>query len=228
MKIPFYLAMTAEEFLPTARLPAHLAYLGTHFSENGSGLVGLPDKVPEGSILIIDDRTPFQDHDLKMILRQIRETYENNRCTGILLDFQKPYSENLRRVTEAVLHDFPGHTAVTKEYFSDSAILFLPLLPGDDIAASLSPFAGRNIWLDLSPSPISCLIASGCYISENKKSAACPLQDTALNCHYGTALRQDGIQFTLQRTIDDCSSLLEKAAALGVSAGFALYQEIHK
>ena len=49
------LAMTAAE-LGAAPLPSHPAWMACHFSPYSTGLTNLPPKLPQDSLLILNDR----------------------------------------------------------------------------------------------------------------------------------------------------------------------------
>ena len=61
MGIPQYLAMTDGEIAACARLPQRLARMGCHFSDDG--LVELPQVLPGGALLVVDDRVPMAAQD---------------------------------------------------------------------------------------------------------------------------------------------------------------------
>ena len=90
MGIPQYLAMTDGEIAACARLPPRLARMGCHFSDDG--LVELPQTLPSGALLVLDDRVPMAAQDPGRILAQLAEALEKFSCTGLLLDFQQAVS----------------------------------------------------------------------------------------------------------------------------------------
>ena len=63
MAIPQYLAMTAAEMAGTAPLPRYMAWMACHFSPYSTGLTNRPAKLRQGSLLILNDRTPIHCHD---------------------------------------------------------------------------------------------------------------------------------------------------------------------
>lgn len=99
MGIPQYLAMTDGEIAACARLPPRLARMGCHFSDDG--LVGLPQALPRGALLVVDDRVPMAAQDPEHILDQLAEALEKLSCTGLLLDFQQAENAPQRELVRA-------------------------------------------------------------------------------------------------------------------------------
>ena len=87
MAIPIYLAMTAGEIQSAGRKPERIAWMACHFSPYSSGLINLPDEIPEGSLLILNDRMPIRGHDPDKILNILSERVNTLKASGILLDF---------------------------------------------------------------------------------------------------------------------------------------------
>lgn len=54
--------------------------MGCHFSDDG--LVGLPQALPRGALLVVDDRVPMAAQDPEHILDQLAEALEKLSCTG--------------------------------------------------------------------------------------------------------------------------------------------------
>ena len=88
MALPLYLALTAAEFQNCSSLPEHAAWMACHYSPYGLGLSNIPKDLPQGSMLILNDRTPPCRHDPELIARQLGEIAERFQCGGVLLDFQ--------------------------------------------------------------------------------------------------------------------------------------------
>ena len=81
-------AMTPEEMASVRPLPAGAAWMSCHFAPEG--LRDLPETLPEGSLLILDDSIPLTDQDPQKILDQLTTAIGRLRCQALLLDFQKP------------------------------------------------------------------------------------------------------------------------------------------
>ena len=73
MGLHCYLAMTAREINQCPLLPSKIAWMACHFSPYGTGLVGLPEKLPQGSLIIVNDRIPIRSHDPGQIVYQLRK-----------------------------------------------------------------------------------------------------------------------------------------------------------
>ena len=93
MALPLYLAMTAAEIGENSIFPFRLAYMACHFSPYGTGLANTPQKLPPGSILILNDRTPIRGHDSNLICEQLIDCIESLHCSSLLLDLQRPGNE---------------------------------------------------------------------------------------------------------------------------------------
>jgi hypothetical protein len=74
MGLPLNLAMTASEIAGVCPLPKDFAWMACHFSPDGEGLTNLPDYLPDGSLLILNDSIPCGDHDIRHISKQLQET----------------------------------------------------------------------------------------------------------------------------------------------------------
>ena len=84
MAIPQYLAMTAAEMAGTAPLPRYMAWMACHFSPYSTGLTNLPAKLHQGSLLILNDRTPIHCHDPERVCRELNSTLHRLGCVGLL------------------------------------------------------------------------------------------------------------------------------------------------
>jgi hypothetical protein len=96
MVLPRYLAQTREEFAVCPSLPEHPAWMACHFSPYGTGLSNLPEALPKGSLLILNDRTPVFGHDPLQVAAQLEESVVRLECSGILLDFSQS-GKSIRR-----------------------------------------------------------------------------------------------------------------------------------
>ena len=105
MAIRPFLAMTAAEIRGTETLPPKTAWMACHFSPYSTGLSNLPKALPPGSMVILDDITPIHGHDSETIAAQLRPRLDALKCSGVLLDFQRPGYEEAellaRRLSEA-------------------------------------------------------------------------------------------------------------------------------
>ena len=150
MVLPLYLALSASEFSSTSSLPEHCCYMACHFSPYTEGISNVPDSLPEGSILILNDRMPCQGHSADLVARQLANAAERLRCESVLLDFQRPPDEESFAMIETIMGALPCPAAVTEAFaFNLSCPVFLSPSPlHTPLAAHLAPWHGREIWLE--------------------------------------------------------------------------------
>ena len=225
-----YLAMTASEIAATTPLPENLGWMACHFSPYSTGLSNLPDALPEGSLLILDDSMPMQGHDPTLVTAQLEARMDALHAKALLLDFQRPFSQDAAHLVKLLFEAFDNRLVVPAVYAGDfTCPVFLPPLPlSASFSEALAPWAGRDIWLEMG--------LDGEEITLTKNGAQIlPLPhydhpdtghwDEGLHCHYQIYMAEDIAKFTLWRTRADWLTLLEKAEAFGVTAGVGLWQE---
>lgn len=225
MVIPHYLAVTRAEIAGGA-LPAHLGYLGCHFSD--AGLSGLPEALPSGSLLILDDRIPMTNQDPALILSQLQKALDALDCIGLLLDFQQPENGPQKNLTRLLSKTLPIPVAAPPFYASPESRLFLPPVPPDrSVEEALSPWSGRKIWLDTAPGAITLtLTGAGCAAAPPPHSPAPGrFTDPQLCCRYSIEESPEGFRFTLFRDEACLRDLLAQAAERGVELAVGLWQE---
>ncbi len=229
MAIVRYLALTAGEFAACRDYPKHPAWMACHFSPYGTGLTNLPDVLPEGSLLIVNDRTPICGHDPILIRDTLADILNTDSCGGLLLDFQRPGYEETAQLIPALL-SLPCPVAVSETYAADlSCPVFLPPVPLEKpLEVYLSPWSHREIWLELALDGLTYTVtAQGCTRSPLPVGThlSSSLQDHRLHCHYQLDLQDDCCSFLMQRTADDIDALLQQAETLGVTTAVGFYQE---
>lgn len=223
-----YLAMTAAEFRSAPSLPRHCGWMACHFSPYSVGLSNLPEGLPKGSLLILNDRTPIHGHDPQVIAQTLAKLADRFGCSGILLDFQQPRNAETADLAGHLLSFLPCPTAVSSLYADLGGILFLePVPPDTPLQTYLSPWKDREIWLELAGSRCGLLLTEkGCTrISPAAVSKIDSFRDESLHCHYRISEHSENVEFQLFRTAKDCIALLEEAEALGVQNAVGLYQE---
>ena len=226
MVIAHYLAVTQAE-IALGALPECLGYLGCHFGEYG--LRGLPDTLPQKSILIVDDRVPMAGQSPQRILSQLRECFDSLHFVGLLLDFQQPGNEAQRALTLLLSQKLPVPVAVSPAYACPECRVFLPPVPPNQtLSQALAPWAGRKIWLDTSVSALQLtLTTAGCRETAlPRPTAPGKFTDPELCCRYSILETPEGVQFTLFRDIGCIQAMLEKAEPLGVELAMGLWQEL--
>lgn len=226
-----YLAMTAAEIYHTASLPPKLAYMACHFSSYGTGLSNLPNRLPEGSILILNDRIPICGHDENLIVQQLLSLSETFSCPWILLDLQRPTQEYTPLIT-ALWEGLSGKIAVSQLYAKPfSCPVFLSPLPvGCTLEKHIEPWKDRPLWLDISCETAKITVtADGSHREALSYEAVedLPLHSDILHCSYQISVKPDRAEFTLSRTKTHLPELLAEGMSLGISRFIGLYQQLH-
>ena len=230
MPIPRYLAMTAAEMVGITPLPQPAAWMACHFSSGGKGLSNLPRWLPADSLLILDDSIPMQGHDLQQIAAELGACLEQLQCVSLLLDFQRAGEEQTRKLVEHLCETLPFPIVVSDTYAEglDCGVFIPPIPPDEAMASRLSPWKGREIWLDTTMEGLEILLTE-----DGAKATPLPpwerheggFEEKRLHCHYRVSLKENSAAFTLWRTAADVAAQLAEAEALGVTAAVGLYQE---
>ena len=224
----FLAAVPAEIRENWGRIP-RLAYMGCHFSASGPGLAQLPKALPKGSLLLVDDRTPVQGHDPGLVARQLQETVEALACRGVLLDFQRPVTEEALAMAKALVDALPCPTGVTAAYSQSlHCPVSLPPVPCHvPLREHLAPWQSREIWLELSTQGESITLtpkgAAMLPLTENPSGTW--FSEEHLHCHYAIALSENGARFSLWRTGEDLAALEREAEGYGITRTLGLWQE---
>ena len=229
MAIKGYLAMTAAEFRVFPSKHKKIAWMACHFSPYGTSLSNLPTDLPEGSLLILNDRTPICGHDPELISAQLSLLTQKFSCGGLLLDFQRPKEPETAALVSHLLQHLPCPMAVSHFYAKDlDCPVFLPPVPLDTPAEEhLTPWAGREIWLDVALDGCAlALTESGCTQTQLSETIEGGHADDSLCCHYQIEITPTSAVFRLQRTESDLTQLLRRAEAHGITHAVGLYQEL--
>ena len=146
MAIRPFLAMTAAEIRGTETLPPKTAWMACHFSPYSTGLSNLPKALPPGSMVILDDITPIHGHDSETIAAQLRPRLDALKCSGVLLDFQRPGYEEAELLARRLSEALPCPVGVSALYGQAlSCPDFLPPVPPDvNLADYLAPGGHRD------------------------------------------------------------------------------------
>lgn len=229
MAIACYLAMTAAEFSACDNLPAHVGWLACHFSPSGPGLSNIPKNLPPHSLLIIDDSTPFHNHDQKLILRQLQDAISPLGVCAVMLDFQRPNTYGIQELVSLLQQELSCPVVAPPQYASETSPVFLPPCPLNfPLERHLASYKGRDIWLDAAPLPVQITVNKNGSIYGTPPM--CIPKDrlhweSTLCCNYHIDVQKDSIVFTLSRDSRAMEKWLEKAEELGVTAAVGLYQE---
>ena len=225
MGITQYLAMTEQE-LSAGPPPPCLAYLGCRFSE--SGLAGLPQSLPPGALLILDDRTPPGDRPIPEIGETLQEILVRFSCRGLLLDFERPGIAPQKALAAFLARQLPCPVAAPPEYAPENGPLFLPPVPVDcTVEDHLAPWQGREIWLDTGLCSLELtLTPAGAIYSPAAEPLPQGFYDEALCCRYTIRETPQGFLFRLGRDRACLQKLLTRAEPLGVTLSVGLWQEL--
>ena len=230
MVLPLYLAQTSLEMAGNS-LQEHPAYMACHFSSGSPGLSNLPVSLPAGAMLILDDSTPLDDHDLELIVHQLSDTIRQLGCESLLLDFQRPDIPGQRELAKLLTDSLPCPVGVSEIYAEQlSCPVFLPPVPPDQpLRDCLAPWQGREIWLEAALDGITLtLTEAGCSIEALYDFPEDGLRDDQLSCHYTVETTADTAIFRLWRTRQNLDALLAAAETQGVTKAIGLWQELGK
>lgn len=172
---------------------------GCHVQEGR--LVGLPDRLPPGCFLSLDDRLPIAGLSPAAAAEEIAELSP----VGLYLDFQRPENPDSRSFAEGLLPLLPFPVGISAPYAVGlSCPVVLPPRPLHlPYSRYYAPWQGRQIWQEGDLSRWSVVVdGSGCHPLEIEKEApdlpgASVFQNDVLFCRY--TQRRDGasIAFTL-------------------------------
>lgn len=229
MVLPLYLAMTAGETADAPSLPPHFGWMACHFSPDGTGLCALPEVLPPGAMLILNDRFPCRGHDPGRIAAAV----ERLDCGSLLLDFEgQPESDSIM-VANALFQALTCPVAAPPGFVEDSdCAVFLPPCPLHiPLTEYLHPWHDREVWLDTALQRQIITVTRGGTVY----GPAVPADrleggvfDEILHCQYLTEISADAVRFTLFDTPDTLKSKMAHAASLGVSRAVGLYQELNE
>ena len=225
MPSAFFLAQTASEF--ALKLPewAKKAWMACHFSSYGTGLSNFPRDLPEGSMVIVNDRIPIFGHDPERILHQLRALVADQKVSHVLLDFQRPGEPAAAEVARAIAEGLPCPVGITPAYAEglDCAVCLPPLPPHRHPEDWMAPWGSRPLWMELAPVCRAYTInQDGCQWADAPWDGTFPHWDEEAKCHYRIEQGQDHICFTLKRGQEELE-LLRKTT--GIVCFVGLYQE---
>lgn len=230
MAIERYLAMTASEMQAILEYPERIGWMACHFSPYGTGLSNLPESLPSGSMLILNDRTPICGHDPNIIIRQLTEAIEALECGCLLLDFQRDNNPETQALAKVIAEALPCPVGVSHLYAEElDCAVFLPSVPPDaPLAAYLAPWKGREVWLEAALDGLEITITEQGVISIpllHGVGLDGAMHDEKLHCHYQIQTDENSAKFTLFRTCEDLNALVAEADNLGVRCVVGLFQE---
>lgn len=163
MSIPLYLAMTAADFSTAQAMPPRIAWMAMHFSVSGPGLSSRPHRLPPGSLILLDDQTPWNGHSLEAVCQETTDVLLRTGAAGLLLDFERPPTEETACLAQCLIQccqEAGCPIGMPPDYLGSGgeAAVFLPPLPCHRTPEqALAPYHGREIWLEAA--------AGGCQVT---------------------------------------------------------------
>lgn len=211
MEIPCYLAMTAAEFQNSPNIPSNFAWMACHFSPYGTGLTNLPTQIPDGSILLINDRTPIHGHDGKEVRETVMTVLERNPCRGIALDFQHDPTEEALSICRA-LEDLPCPVYVPPQYLrhNEQPVFLPPPCPLQTVEDYLAEYQNRPILLEvaLDAGFLRIQTQGQDYFPRGSDAGSpYPHADEALAIHYRIETTPDSACFYFRRTLTNVAQI---------------------
>ena len=231
MALRCYLAMTAAEFQGVDVLPPHPGWMACHFSCYGLGLSNLPKVLPEGAMVIVNDRTPVNQHNPEVILQQLLALIDALHPSCFLLDFQRPAQPQAAEITRVLTEKLPCPVGVSQLYAEDlNCPVFLSPPPlHKPLKEYLQPWQGRPIWLEAALTAQTVTVTKDGSCFEPVQYTCLPepsFCDDELYCRYHIDCQPDAATFTLQRDQALLETMLEEAETLGVELAVGLYQQL--
>lgn len=229
MPLHFYLAMTEAEIRNASILPPHIAYMACHFSPYGTGLVNIPERLPKGSILIVNDRVPVTHHNPEQIAKQLYKAVDRLKAYGVLMDLQLSGNPKTAQIVEKVTHTLPCPVAVSEPYAKGHSC---PIFGAPAIYQPLEDYIkskiGRPLWLEtFEETTILKVTTNGCKPEQSHEHTTGNYYDDTLQCRYAFHIEKDCVRFTLSRRTEEAKAYLQTAQSLGIDIAIGLYQEFY-
>lgn len=240
MSIPLYLAMTAADFSTAQAMPPRIAWMAMHFSVSGLGLSSRPRRLPPGSLILLDDQTPWNDHSLEAVCQETTDVLLRTGAAGLLLDFERPPTEETACLAQCLTQccqEAGCPIGMPPDYLgsSNEAAVFLPPLPCHCTPEqALAPYHGREIWLEAAAG--GCQVTLGpdrpaIFPADPRHLAAesqhfIPLTDPHLCCRYFSYPTGGGLQLALYDTEETLAEKLDRCQALGVTLAVGIWRQL--
>lgn len=231
MALPVYLAMTAAEFHSGKAPPKHPAWMACHFSCYGTGLSNRPERLPQGAMVILNDRTPVHGHDPGLVAEQLLQIVSQCNAGGVLLDFQRENCDQTQAIAKAIVEALSCPVGVTEAYGKglDCPVFLSPPPLHRPLEEYLSPWSGREVWIEAALDAVAITVTSeGSRFSPAHSTEVTEpsFPEEHLFCRYCTAVSETQAVFTLFRTRQTLDAMLQEAERLGVTRAVGLYQEL--
>ena len=222
-----FLAQTCQEMKQFAA--EKTAYMACHFSPYGMGLSNLPDRLPAGSILLLDDSMPPNGHDSGVVESELKDFIGRFDIAAVLLDFQGEMREESMGIAQHLANALPCPVAVSEGYAKELGCpVFLSPTPVNmPLKDHITPWVQQGVYLEIAPMATRFTVTeNGCTSLPIPFEGELQLCDERLHCHYKVEVFPQKAVFTLCRTKDDLQALAEEARQLGVLGTVGLYQEL--
>lgn len=231
MVLPLYLAMTAAEMSAAGAVPEKAAWMACHFSPYSEGITNIPDTLPRGAMLILNDRMPCQGHSPGLVVQQLTRAVEQLGSESVLLDFQRSSEPEAGAMVKAIVKALPCPVGVSNGCAGelDCPVFLSPAPLHVPLAQYLSPWQGREIWLEAALCQEAITVtAKGSDFAPHfpPEGLEGGFYDEALCCNYVTKIRKNEVNFTLFDTLDSLQKKLALAQSLGVTRAVGLWQEL--
>lgn len=228
MTLPLYLAMTAAEISANEVLPKHLAYMACHFSPYSTGLSNFPEDIPSGVMVILNDRIPVYGHDPKLIAAQLQELCDAVEASCLLLDLQRPNDSITLGIIAEILAEVDCPVGISESYASDFSVpVFLSAPPlHQTLSDWVKPWCGREIWLESAPDSCTWTVTETGSSYSHGATANCEHHCPEFCCHYSILKKDNCVQISLERNLQDINALLEDAESLGITKAIGLFQQL--
>lgn len=231
MVLPLYLALTAAEISSQQTFPAHMAYMACSFSPYSLGLSGIPASLPEGCMLILNDRMGCQGHSPDLTAAQLQDAVSRFGCESVLLDFQRPPEPESIATVNTIIQSLSCPVAVSEGFAADlDCPVFLSPAPLHiPLANHLAPWQGREIWLEAALEQMELRVTSEGISAVSQfppEGMTGGIFEETLCCNYRTRVDSNQIRFTLFDTRESLEKKLELAHSLGISRAVGLWQEL--
>ncbi len=223
-----FLAVTGPELKNVT--PERVAYMACRFSPAGVGLVNLPESLPPGSLILLDDSMQIDPHQPEVVARQLGEVVERFSPVGVLLDFQRSVTQKALGMAEAICKALPCPVAASEAYAKVLGCpVFLSACPANvALERYLEPWK-QGVYLEIAPGRMQIAVTE-----DGPSTVFLPaggmenlgFYDEGLCCHYKAEVFDNRAVFTLQRSREDLEKFIVRAQDLGVVATVGLYQEL--
>ncbi len=222
-----FLAMTKQE---TGRFSADkTAYMACHFSPYGVGLSNLPEQLPAGSILLLDDSMPPSGHDPGVVEKELKALIGRFDIAAVLMDFQGKIQKESMDMARHLTGALPCPVAVTEDYAKvlGCPVFLSPTPVNMALQDHITPWLQQGVYLEIAPVVTRFTVTEdGCTALPIPYAEDLSLNDERLHCHYNIEVFPDKAVFTLRRTKNDLCALAQEAKQLGVLEAVGLYQEL--